>query len=169
MQSILVAENNANNGCPDGGAGLVAPASSDTIDTAAAALVLGAPSREVAANRAVIPVAVAEGGALVSAAQLDFIFDPSSMYADPATACVLDARLQTHTLRTSLPEQGRLRVLVIDLETLGTIGDGPLLSCAFRLRSTAARTSSLPIKVENVNFSTSAGERILPDVTSQNE
>lgn len=140
---ICLALSNLAQGCPD----LLSPLSgfgqsrADEVVTYILGTMSGLPGQTVD-----VPIGVVGGNDEIVMAQIDLLYDSTTLaITNPASACRLDARLGSQVVRTSVPDspaapegQRRLRIFVGDLVLpTDAFGDGPLVSCAFEIRSDA--------------------------------
>jgi hypothetical protein len=92
-----------------------------------------------AGSRVTLPVSFSGGDGVLSALQVDLVFD-AGVLSGPS--CSLDPRHEAHTVTTSLddnapPGKKRLRVLVLDQESSSPLPDGSLMTCSFDIPATA--------------------------------
>jgi hypothetical protein len=163
VNEIVQGVNNALSGCPLSGPGGGAGSGCEgTPPTLRVGSVLGSPGTTIA-----VPISLSGSANAVAAVQLDVLFNNAQLsLPTPNAACVIDSRLPQHSVHTSMPAAGRLRLIVVDLTgPTDLLSDGTLATCSFQV-APGAPAGAYPLPGENAAASNAAGAPLAASIAN---
>jgi Tol biopolymer transport system component len=144
---ITLAVLNLGEGCPQEGRPLIFAHDRGGMVTLTVSSTSG-----TAGESATVSVDVSGGNGEVATAQIDLLFDPTTLeIGNVGAACIKDPRLTEHMLSASLPDTPpapsglqRLRLFVGDITApIATFGDGRVATCTFQIKPGAPGTATV--------------------------